>query len=139
MAHFLMLINTLIFTVLALWHFYWAFGGVLGINYAIPAFNKTVPDQKETFLFQPRASITFIIGIVLLLMGMSEWLPREISIWSDLILMVLFLARAMGDFNYVGLFKKIKTTTFSHADTYIFVPLCLFLAMTHAILLWLNL
>ena len=41
----------------------------------------------------------------------------------------IFLIRAIGDFNYVGFFKKVTTTEFAINDTKYFSPLCLFLGV----------
>jgi len=41
----------------------------------------------------------------------------------------IFLLRALGDFRYVGFFKKVKTTPFAKADTKFFSPLCLMLGL----------
>ncbi|MFK7787808.1 MAG: DUF3995 domain-containing protein [Crocinitomicaceae bacterium] len=37
----------------------------------------------------------------------------------------IFILRAVGEFNYVGLFKPIKDTDFAKADSSIFSPLSL--------------
>jgi hypothetical protein len=37
----------------------------------------------------------------------------------------VFILRAIGEFNYVGFFKKIKHTEFAKADSKIFSPLSL--------------
>jgi hypothetical protein len=39
------------------------------------------------------------------------------------------LARAMGDFNYVGFFKRVRGTRFARMDTLLYSPLCLALAV----------
>ncbi|NRF91294.1 DUF3995 domain-containing protein [Paenibacillus frigoriresistens] len=36
----------------------------------------------------------------------------------------------MGDFKYVGLFKRVKQTRFATYDTFLFTPLCLWLCFT---------
>ncbi|KRE83053.1 hypothetical protein ASG89_13045 [Paenibacillus sp. Soil766] len=38
--------------------------------------------------------------------------------------------RAIGDFKYLGFFKKVKHTSFSYYDTRFYSPLCLFLAIS---------
>jgi len=42
---------------------------------------------------------------------------------------IIFILRAVGDFNYVGIFKKIKNTEFARADSKIFIPLCLIIGI----------
>jgi len=41
----------------------------------------------------------------------------------------IFLLRAIGDFNYVGFFKKIKDTNFGKMDSKYYSPLCLVIAI----------
>ncbi|MEM6843120.1 MAG: DUF3995 domain-containing protein [Bacteroidota bacterium] len=43
----------------------------------------------------------------------------------SVILFVIFILRALGEFNYVGFFKRVKNTEFARADSRIFSPLCL--------------
>jgi hypothetical protein len=38
---------------------------------------------------------------------------------------VVFLLRAVGEFRYVGFFKKIKNTSFAKMDSQYYSPLCL--------------
>jgi hypothetical protein len=45
------------------------------------------------------------------------------------ILMTLFILRAIGDFKYMGFFKKIKNTKFGQNDTKYFAPLCLIIGI----------
>ena len=43
---------------------------------------------------------------------------------------IIFLLRSIGDFKWVGLFKKVRDTEFGRSDTKYFVPLCLFLSLS---------
>ncbi len=43
---------------------------------------------------------------------------------------VIFLIRAIGDFNIVGLFKQKNKSLFAIKDRQIFVPLCLYLGIS---------
>ncbi|MBK7465824.1 MAG: DUF3995 domain-containing protein [Saprospiraceae bacterium] len=42
---------------------------------------------------------------------------------------ILFIVRAIGDFQYVGFFKKIKHSLFAEYDTNYFSPLCLIIGI----------
>jgi hypothetical protein len=53
--------------------------------------------------------------------------------WSCIVFAAVFFARTVGDFKYVGLFKKIKGTHFSKYDTWFYSPLCLFLSLSFVI------
>lgn len=49
-------------------------------------------------------------------------------------LSIVFLIRSIGDFNMLGIFKKIKQTEFSEFDTKYFIPLTLFWSFTFSLL-----
>lgn len=117
----------IIFIILGGFHFYWLFGGKWGLASVIPSksnIESSVPIPK---------SATLIVAIVLVLFGLlylvkSELivcnLPHWITVYGYWLLPVLFIIRAIGDFRYVGFFKKIKNTKFAKSDTQLFVPLC---------------
>jgi len=44
-------------------------------------------------------------------------------------LVTVFLGRVVGDFKWFGLFKRMRGTAFAWWDTWLFVPLCLLLAL----------
>ena len=44
-----------------------------------------------------------------------------------------FAARAVGDFRFVGLFKRVRGTRFACWDSLLFTPLCLVIALSAAI------
>jgi hypothetical protein len=46
------------------------------------------------------------------------------------------LARAIGDFKYLGLFKRVRGSRFATLDTFVYSPLCLLLAAGIATLAW---
>ncbi len=46
---------------------------------------------------------------------------------------VIFLLRAIGDFRYVGVFKRHRESSFAKLDTLLYSPLCLLLACLVAI------
>ncbi len=45
--------------------------------------------------------------------------------YTGWLISAIFIIRAIGDFNAVGFFKKIKQTEFANYDTKYFSPLCL--------------
>ncbi len=121
----------LIFTALGLLHFYWLFGGKWGLEKAIP----TKKNQKSSLSIPKFA--TLIVALVLLLFGLFYLMKTglvtiPIQNWVNYgywFLPFIFILRAIGEFNYVGIFKKIKDTEFAKADSKIFVPLCLFIGV----------
>ena len=119
----------IIFLVISSIHFYWAFGSKKWANMAVPT-----KADNSVLVFKPRpietaiVAISFIgfIAIVAARVGFMN-LPVfqdyvNIAVW---ILATIFIIRAIGEFRYVGFFKKIKDTTFGKMDTKYYSPLCL--------------
>ena len=122
----------LIFITLGGFHFYWFFGGVWGLEKVIPS-----KGNKANTLTIPKFA-TLIVGLVLTLFGLlylvkieliSISVPALLANYGYWIIPSIFILRAIGDFNYVGLFKKIKHTEFAKADSKIFSPLCLIIGI----------
>ena len=61
--------------------------------------------------------------------------PRLLS-WLSLALALGLLARAIGEFKYVGFFKRVRGSRFARLDTLIYSPLCLSLAIGVALVAW---
>ncbi len=131
-------VNALIFLLLAFIHFYWAFGGRRFASAAIPT------QQTGEKLFQPKFIATFIVGyglmsfgyIMLANIGFFSWVPKEIVKWGTYAVAVIFSLRSIGDFKYVGFFKRIRTTDFAKNDTRIYSPLCLYLGVSAFLITW---
>ncbi|WP_108808565.1 DUF3995 domain-containing protein [Aquimarina spinulae] len=124
----LSIILCLIFVVLGGFHFYWLFGGVWGLRKVIP----TKGNEKNTLAIPKFA--TLVVGLILVAFGLvyliksgfiSVQFPNWITIYGYWFIPSIFILRAIGEFKYVGYFKKIKNTEFSKADSKIFSPLCL--------------
>ena len=122
------MILTYIMILLALIHFYWALGGKFGLDKALPI------DVEDNRLLNPSKFMTFVVGLILL--GFSYVAYKlytgdesPMIVYAGYGLSILFFLRAIGDFNFVGLFKKVKNTEFSKYDTWIYIPLCLFLSI----------
>jgi len=122
------MILTYIMILLALIHFYWALGGKFGLDKALPT------DTEGNRLLNPSKIMTFVIGLILL--GFS-YVPYKLYtgdesatiVYAGYGLSILFFLRSVGDFNLVGLFKKVKNTEFSKYDTWVYIPLCLFISI----------
>ncbi len=129
----LSLILFLIFTLLGGFHFYWLFGGIWGLKKVIP----TKGNEPSTLAIPKLA--TLIVGIVLVLFGLFYLVnmgitdaqvstPKafgKVTKYGSWIIPSIFILRAVGEFKYVGFFKKIKNTEFAKADSNIFSPLCI--------------
>ncbi len=115
------MILTTILILSALIHIYWIFGE-FGLSQALPT------NEKGERLLNPSKFMTVIVAFILF--GFA-WVSYRLDInshasWIDTIgwvLALLFFLRAIGDFNMVGLFKKIKHTEFAKYDNLIYIPL----------------
>ncbi|RKF05353.1 uncharacterized protein DUF3995 [Tenacibaculum lutimaris] len=142
MIHFLGVICVLILFFISLIHVYWAFGGTLWVDAVIPT--KTANEKA----MNPPKSLTFVVAIVIgafavvyaekiqlfTLNSMPTWLQD----YGLYVVASIFLIRAIGDFNYVGFFKKVTTTEFAMNDTKYFSPLCLFLGVVGLLIVFLG-
>lgn len=130
----------LIFLLLSCIHVYWAFGGKWGENSVIPTTNK---EEKAVM---PGIIPTLIVALGLLcfafivLVHVSE-ISTNMPGWLTLIyryglwvIAGIFILRSIGDFRYIGFFKKIKNTPFGKSDTKYFSPLCLLIGVLTLIL-----
>jgi len=123
-------LTIIIFIVLAAIHVYWAFGGQRGIEAAIPKVNGEAA-------FTPGPFLTFLVALILagcallfysLSFGQSIKFPfKGIMPWLGGLVAFVFIARAVGDFKQVGLFKQKQDSTFAYLDSRYYSPLCLFL------------
>ncbi len=128
----------LIFLFISSIHFYWAFGGKWGGEAVLPT-----KDDNKTNVLNPTILPTLIVafsflgfGLFVLIMAeiINIQLPYWLSKYGLWIIAGLFKLRAIGDFNYVGFFKKIKHTKFGKNDTHYFTPLCLTIGILTLIL-----
>jgi hypothetical protein len=119
-----------VFTMLGAWHFYMAFAGHSGESAAVPS-----RDGKPTFV--PSTGSTIAVGIVLLLFAVLVactsgilllGLPTRLLTWLSYALALGLLARAVGEFHYVGFFKRVRGTPFAKMDSLVYSPLCLALS-----------
>ena len=121
---------SLIFLILAIPHLHWALGGTWGLNAALPS----SPDSDKK-LFTPGPAACLLVGLVLLIFSAIYFINPEpgndknwIFDWSRRVIPCLFLLRGIGDFKYVGLTKKVKSTLFARMDSKYYTPLCLLIA-----------
>jgi hypothetical protein len=131
MVHALAFVVCAVFQFLALWHFRMAFMRPTGVTGAVPSI-----DGKP--LFVPSTQGTLLVGIVLTSFAglvaatagfVDVGLPAIALVWLSYGLALGLLARAVGDFKYVGFSKRVRGTPFARLDTWIYSPLCLLLAL----------
>jgi hypothetical protein len=121
---------------LAALHLYWAAGGRWGARAA-------VPERAGAPLFEP--SVAACIGVAALLFcaaalvcaKASGWSPSWLPGWWSTVgtggVAIVLVGRAIGDFRWVGFFKRIRDTRFARLDTAFYSPLCLALGVGAAL------
>ncbi len=127
----------LIFLFLSGIHFYWGLGGKWGVA-------STIPTTKEgNKAMSPGLVACFIVGFGLLAVAAfialkMNYFTLAISSWllnyGLFILAGIFAIRAIGEFNYVGFFKRVKGTAFAKMDNLLFSPMCLLIAVLLVVL-----
>ncbi|TCC96977.1 DUF3995 domain-containing protein [Pedobacter hiemivivus] len=128
-----------IFLLLSGIHIYWAFGGKWASTAVIPT------KEDEVKIAMPSAFGTLVVaaglmGFGLLVLARSglldislpNWLLKY-GLWA---IAGIFLLRAVGDFRYVGFFKKYKKTRFGRNDTKYYSPLCLAIVLMILVMQW---
>ncbi|MFL5384547.1 MAG: DUF3995 domain-containing protein [Longimicrobiaceae bacterium] len=129
-SHLVALVLAAVFTALAALHVYWALAGGAGA--------ATVPTRADgTLLFRPSPGGTLAVAgallaaaAVVLGRGGVAALPIppalfRVGAWG---LGAVLGLRAVGDFRYVGLFKRERRSAFARRDTALYSPLCAALA-----------
>ena len=124
-----------VLVLIGLLHVYWAMGGRMGITVAIPEF-------EGRSLFRPGPLVTFTVALLLFFAAVIVavqagmifhekfgLVPRAATI----VLAMVFAARAIGDFQYVGFFKRVTETRFARLDTLCYSPLCVLLPLGLAV------
>ncbi|MDQ0091207.1 hypothetical protein J2T12_004633 [Paenibacillus anaericanus] len=121
-------------------HGYWLFGGQVGYKAAIPS-------TGAAMLFKPSRMGTAVVAILL---ALAAWFVFELGgvrrpLLSSIfypygrwLLSGLFIIRAVGDFRWVGFFKRKKGTVFAKWDSVLYSPLCFLLGSALLIIVLLR-
>ncbi|MCM3736558.1 DUF3995 domain-containing protein [Bacillus cytotoxicus] len=133
MIAFLIISGASILVFISLIHMYWACGGSWGSKVVLP-----MKKDSGEYAFVPRKIGTFAVALAILCFAMillaqsgylSFWNPSRYTRYGCIALAGVFLLRAVGDMKYVGIFKKVKGTKFSMYDTWLYSPVCLYIAI----------
>lgn len=118
---------------LATLHFYWAFGGKIALL-------NTLPEHNGKKLFMPSKVATISVAFALLFICLFAVQLYKFNLFIDLetihylimanLIGTVFLIRAIGDFKYLGFFKKIKESKFAIYDSKYYSPLCLYISFS---------
>lgn len=115
------------YLVIALLHACWAPGGKFGVAAAIPS-------VEGRPVFQPRRAAIWSVAALIAGCGalLYAWarvlslpLPRTPLRVAVGLLGLMMLARAAGDFRYVGLFRAVRDSPFARLDKWVYTPFCI--------------
>ncbi len=134
------LLNFTLLLIISLIHVYWAAGGRWGLA-------ESLPERNGAKAFQPGRFATLVVALIFGCMAffylykigwltplntiVPDWLTRY-GLW---LLAGIFLLRAIGDFRYVGFFKRVRGSRFSQLDTKFYSPLCLLVSVNSFLLI----
>lgn len=127
------LVLALVFSLLASFHFYWMLGYQGGLDKVVPTTPEGNNDIQPGFL----ACLIVALGLTAIAIFYLQhgslithyFIPPAFLAWIGWSIPIIFFFRAIGEFNYVGLFKKVKNTKFATADDNIYIPLCFSIAL----------
>ena len=109
--------------LIGLLHFYWALGGKFAALQVIPTENgkPLINPGKIAAVMVGLALFGFaFVAYMLYFYDLSTLHYRNYFIISGWILSSIFALRGIGEFNAVGLFKKIKSSEFAYYDTRVY-------------------
>lgn len=124
-------------SLIGLLHFYWGFSGTVGLDKALPSENgKPLINPGKIMTLTVGAALIGFAGIAYLLhfYDLHSTSYRDYVLGAGWILSGIFTLRGIGEFNAVGLFKKIKSSEFAHYDTRFYTPFSLSMGMVFAAL-----
>lgn len=112
-------------------HIYWALGGSWGKGAIIPTRSDNIKAMRPGVI--PTLVVAFgLLSFAVVIFLKSIGLDFKTVFWHNLvheyglwIIAGIFILRAIGEFNYVGFFKKYNQTKFGQNDTKYYSPLCL--------------
>ncbi|MFJ7406175.1 MULTISPECIES: DUF3995 domain-containing protein [unclassified Lysinibacillus] len=125
--------------LISMLHVYWACGGSWGFKVVLP-----VKNGGQEPVFVPRKIGTLLVAFLLLfgavllfIQGIYLQNVQQFTFFTlgCMVCAALFFIRAIGDFKYVGFFKKIKHSQFARNDTWFYSPLCLLIAVMYLFVL----
>jgi len=121
--------------LVVVFHLYWAAGGRKGADAVIP---RRPAEQGGEPLFHPSPIGTLSVALFLLaVIGLGIVVQRGADItipwrWLRLLLAAcggVFVLRAIGEFRYVGFFKRVTGSRFAYWDTRLFSPFILLIGI----------
>ncbi|MEL6193930.1 MAG: DUF3995 domain-containing protein [Bacteroidota bacterium] len=132
-TYLIYLVSSILLAISAL-HFYWALGGQWAVKAVIPEvmegmFNENHKSRAAFYTLVVAVGLIVLALIIISNLPIISWLSDSWSSLGAKIIGSIFLLRALGDFKWVGFFKKPSESIFARNDTMIYSPLCLFLGI----------
>ncbi|MDR3044215.1 MAG: DUF3995 domain-containing protein [Desulfovibrio sp.] len=132
-------VATVCLAAITLLHGAWVLGSTLWLDRVIPRTPDSVGGRP---LFAPSRGLTGVVTLAFALLALLPgltlgWLPLpppRVAPTLCLGAAFVFVVRAIGDFRYCGLFRRIRSTTFARWDARLYTPLCLLLAICYGLL-----
>ena len=84
----------------------------------------------------PDLSTAVAVSFALISALHAAALPRWVVAFGAPVTAVVLLARSIGDFRYIGFFKRVRDTRFAKLDTRIYSPIALLLGIATAVVAW---
>jgi Protein of unknown function (DUF3995) len=126
------IVCSVILAYAAVFHFYWGFGGKIGIEVSLPQLENGQPAFKQTAIGAHLVGL-ILISFIVIVLSYSSFISLPISSkylqFCIGFLSLIFITRALSWHRYVGLFKSVRTTKFAHYDTWQYSPLSLMLGL----------
>jgi len=129
------------FAAIALIHVYWAFGGSLGSEAAVPR-APVAPGAEQQVqrapAFVPTRAATLAVAAALAMVALlvalqAGWFGASLQHRALRAVIgvvgAVMLLRAVGDFRLVGFFKRATDSRFARLDTWFYSPLCVVLGI----------
>jgi len=115
-------------------HLYWAIGQHAGESAVVPSVDGKPLFQPSRWATVAVAFALFSAAAVVAIRSGIVSVPAlaflaAVGCWG---LVAVFGLRAIGDFRYLGFFKRVTGTRFARADTLVYSPLCAVLAVMAA-------
>ena len=94
-------------------------------------------------MLTPGAGSTALVGVALVGMAvvvgstaglLPPFLPTGVLRGLSALLALVFAARAIGEFRYVGFCKRVRDSVFARRDTWPYSPLCLLISAAIAMI-----
>jgi hypothetical protein len=101
-----------------------------------------IPENNGCPLFVPGPLSTAAVAIALLIAAfllalragfIANQIPKALLTFLCLLLACGLVLRAIGEFRFVGFFKKVRDSRFAYLDNVFYSPLCLLLGLAIAL------